>query len=97
MTVVTQEQKVAADKKARRDWYKKIAAQRREEGLKRSFKASLKRQYIMGVSVPSKRDIMSELRADLININQQCVGEGLDPIFADEDDQPMPKLPTPVE
>ena len=97
MTVVSEEQKVAADKKARRDWYKKIAAQRREEGLKRSFKAGNKRQYIMGVSVPSKRDIMSELRADLININQQCVGEGLPPIFLDEDDQPMPKLPPPVE
>ena len=83
--------------KAKRDYYKQLASQRREEGLKRSFKAGTRRQYIMGVSVPSKRDIMSELRADLININQQCVGEGLPPIFVDEDDQPMPKLPTPVE
>ena len=82
--------------KAKRDYYKQLASQRREEGLKRSFKAGTRRQYIMGVSVPSKRDIMSELRADLININQQCVGEGLDPIFVDEDDQPMPKLPTPA-
>ena len=94
---MTEEQKVAADKKARRDYYKQLAIQRREEGLKRSFKAGTRRQYIMGVSVPSKRDIMSELRADLININQQCVGEGLDPIFVDEDEQPMPKLPTMVE
>ena len=93
---MTEAQKVAAAKKVRRDYYKQLAAQRREEGLKRSFKASLKREYIMGVSVPSKRDIMSGLRADLININQQCVGEGLDPIFVDEDDQPMPKLPTPA-
>jgi len=83
--------------KAKRDYYKQLASQRREEGLKRSFKAGTRRQYIMGVSVPSKRDIMSELRADLININQQCVGEGLDPIFVDEDEQPMPKLPTMVE
>ena len=93
---MTEEQKVAADKKARRDYYKQLAAQRREDGLKRSFQASTRREYIMGVSVPSKRDIMAGLRADLININQQCVGEGLDPIFVDEDDQPMPKLPTPA-
>ena len=93
---MTEEQKVAADKKARRDYYKQLAAQRREDGLKRSFQASTRREYIMGVSVPSKRDVMSGLRADLININQQCVGEGLKPIFLDEDDQPMPKLPTPA-
>ena len=81
--------------KAKRDYYKQLASQRREEGLKRSFKAGTRRQYIMGVSVPSKRDIMSELRADLININQQCVGEGLDPIFVDEDESPV-TLPTPA-
>ena len=92
---MTEAQKVTAAKIAKRKWYKQLAAVRREEGLKRSFKASLKREYIMGVSVPSKRDIMSGLRADLININQQCVGEGLDPIFVDEDEQPV-TLPTPA-
>ena len=85
-----------AQKKERRDYYKKLAAARRDEGLKRSFKAGTRREYIMGVSVPSKRDIMAGLRADLININQQCVGEGLDPIFQDEEEEPI-KLPTPVE
>ena len=84
-----------AQKKERRDYYKKLAAARRDEGLKRSFKAGTRREYIMGVSVPSKRDIMAGLRADLININQQCVGEGLDPIFVDEDEQPV-TLPTPA-
>ena len=85
-----------AQKKERRDYYKKLAAARRDEALKKSFKADTRRQYIMGVSVPSKRDIMSALRTDLININHQCFGEGLDPIFADEDETPV-KLPTPVE
>jgi len=85
-----------AQKKERRDYYKKLAAVRRDEALKKSFKAGNKRAYIMGVSVSSKRDIMNELRSDLININQQCVGEGLDPIFQDEEDEPV-KLPTPVE
>ena len=84
-----------AQKKVRRDYYKQLAAVRRQESLSRSFKADSKRQYIMGVSVASKRDIMSALRQDLININQQCVGEGLDPIFMDEDEQPV-KLPTPI-
>ena len=93
---MTEAQKVSAAKKAKRDYYKQLASERRAEGLKRSFKAGTRRQYIMGVSVPSKRDIMSELRADLININQQCVGEGLEPIFMDEDETPV-KLPTPVE
>ena len=83
-------------KKARRDYYKKLAAARRDEALKKSFKAGQRREYLMGVSMKSKRDIMSELRADLININQQCVGEGLEPIFMDEDETPV-KLPTPVE
>ena len=85
-----------AQKKARRHYYKKLAAARRDEALKKSFKADTRRQYIMGVSVPSKREIMSALRTDLININQQCVGEGLEPIFMDEDETPV-KLPTPVE
>ena len=85
-----------AQKKARRDYYKKLAAARRDEALKKSFKAGQRREYLMGVSMKSKRDIMSELRADLININQQCVGEGLEPIFMDEDETPV-KLPTPVE
>jgi len=80
----------------KREYYKKLASQRRDESLKKSFKAGNKRAYIMGVSVPSKRDIMSELRTDLMNINQQCVGEGLDPIFQDEEEQEV-KLPTPVE
>ena len=78
------------------EYYKKLASVRRDEALKKSFKASSKREYLMGVSMKSKRDIMSELRTDLININQQCVGEGLDPIFQDEEDEPV-KLPTPVE
>ena len=85
-----------AQKKERRDYYKKLAAARRDEALKKSFKAGQRREYLMGVSMKSKRDIMSELRADLININQQCVGEGLEPIFMDEDETPV-KLPTPVE
>ena len=80
----------------KREYYKKLASVRRDEALKKSFKASSKREYLMGVSMKSKRDIMGELRTDLININQQCVGEGLDPIFMDEDDTPV-KLPTPVE
>ena len=80
----------------KRDYYKKLASARRDEALKKSFKASSKREYLMGVSMKSKRDIMSELRTDLININQQCVGEGLDPIFMDEDETPV-KLPIPVE
>ena len=79
----------------KRDYYKELASARRDESLKKSFKASTKREYLMGVSMKSKRDIMSELRTDLININQQCVGEGLDPIFQDEEDEPV-KLPTPV-
>ena len=86
-----------AQKTVRRDYYKQLASVRRDEALKRSFRAGQQRQYIQGVSVKSKRDIMTELKTDLININQQCVGEGLDPIFMDEDDQPMPKLPTPAE
>ena len=83
-----------AQKKERRDYYKKLAAVRRDEALKKSFKAGNKRAYIMGVSVSSKRDIMNELRSDLININQQCVGEGLDPIFVDEEETEvnLPKL-----
>ena len=85
-----------AQKKARRDYYKKLASDRRDEALKKSFKADTRRQYIMGVSVPSKRDIMSALRTDLININQQCVGEGLNPIFMDEEEEPV-KLPKPIE
>tara|TARA_Y100001951_G_C11051921_1_gene136085 strand:+ start:236 stop:520 length:285 start_codon:yes stop_codon:yes gene_type:complete len=84
-------------KAAKREHFKKMADQRREELLRRSFKAGTKRQYLLGVQVPSKRDVMNDLRADLININQQCVGAGLDPIFVDEDDEPMPKLPTPIE
>ena len=80
----------------KREYYKKLASVRRDEALKKSFKASSKREYLMGVSMKSKRDIMGELRTDLININQQCVGEGLDPIFQDEEDEPV-KLPTPVE
>ena len=79
----------------KREYYKKLASVRRDEALKKSFKASSKREYLMGVSMKSKRDIMGELRTDLININQQCVGEGLDPIFQDEEDEPV-KLPTPV-
>jgi len=82
--------------KKRQEHYRKLAAARREELLRKSFKAGNKRGYIMGVSVPSKRDIMSELRADLMNINQQCVGEGLDPIFQDDEEEPI-KLPTLVE
>ena len=92
---MTKAQKVAHNEK-RRNHYKQLASDRRSESLSRSFKAGKKRQWIMGVSVPSKRDIMSALRSDLININQQCVGEGLDPIFQDEEDEPV-KLPTPVE
>ena len=80
----------------KREYYKQLASTRRDEALKKSFKASSKREYLMGVQMKSKRDIMSELRTDLININQQCVGEGLDPIFMDEDETPV-KLPTPVE
>ena len=85
-----------AQKKARRAYYKKLAAASRDEAVKKSFKAGQRREYLMAVSMKSKRDIMSELRADLININQQCVGEGLEPIFMDEDETPV-KLPTPVE
>ena len=92
---MTKAQKVEHNEK-RRNHYKQLAAERRSESLSRSFKAGKKRQWIMGVSVPSKRDIMSDLRDDLININQQCVGEGLDPIFQDEEDEPV-KLPTTVE
>ena len=88
---------MTAAQKKRRDYYKQLAATRREEALSRSFKADTRRQYIMGVSVSSKRDIMSALKADLININQQCVGEGLDAIFLDEDDAPMPTLPKPID
>ena len=80
----------------KRDYYKQLASARRDEALKKSFKASSKREYLMGVSMKSKRDIMGELRTDLININQQCVGEGLDPIFQDEEEQEV-KLPTAVE
>tara|TARA_R100000781_G_scaffold112367_1_gene79548 strand:- start:141 stop:401 length:261 start_codon:yes stop_codon:yes gene_type:complete len=79
--------------KVKQEYYKKLAAARREELLKKSFKAGNKRSYVMGVSIPSKNDIMRELRSDLVNINQQCVGEGLDPIFQDEDEQEV-KLPT---
>ena len=61
----------------KREYYKQLASTRRDEALKKSFKASSKREYLMGVQMKSKRDIMSELRTDLININQQCVGEGL--------------------
>ena len=86
---------MTAAQKKRRDYYKQLAATRREEALSRSFKADSRRQYIMGVSVASKRDVMSALRQDLININQQCVGEGLEPIFMDEEDEPV-KLPTPI-
>ena len=80
----------------KREYYKQLASARRDEALKKSFKASAKREYLMGVSMKSKRDIMGELRTDLININQQCVGEGLDPIFQDEEEQEV-KLPTAVE
>ena len=80
----------------KREYYKKLASVRRDEALKKSFKASSKREYLMGVQMKSKRDIMSELRTDLININQQCVGEGLDPIFQDDEEEPI-KLPTLVE
>lgn len=83
------------DQKARREWYKELAANRRKSALEQSFKAGMKRTYVMGVSVASKRDIMSALRADLININQQCVGEGLPAIFVDEDEEEI-KLPTPT-
>ena len=86
---------MTAAQKKRRDYYKQLAATRREEALSRSFKADSRRQYIMGVSVASKRDVMSALRQDLININQQCVGEGLEPIFMAEEDEPV-KLPTPI-
>tara|TARA_R110002020_G_scaffold376387_1_gene587487 strand:- start:138 stop:401 length:264 start_codon:yes stop_codon:yes gene_type:complete len=82
--------------KKKQEYYKQLAASRREELLKKSFKAANKRAYVMGVSIPSKRDIMSELKSDLININQQCVGEGLDPIFQDEDETPV-QLPTLIE
>ena len=50
----------------------------------------------MGVSVESKRDVMQALRTDLININRCCVEAGFDPIFMDEEDEPV-KLPTPVQ
>ena len=83
------------EQKARRDWYKELAAKQRKSALEQSFKAGMKRTYVMGVSVSSKRDIMSALRADLININQQCVGEGLPAIFVDEDEDDI-VLPTPT-
>mgnify|MGYP003149246386 CR=1 FL=1 len=92
---MTKAQKIAYNEK-RRNHYKQLASDRRMESLDRSFKAGEKRQWIMGVSVPSKRDIMSALRSDLININQQCVGEGLNPIFMDEEEEPV-KLPKPIE
>jgi hypothetical protein len=92
---MTKAQKVAHNEK-RRNHYKQLAADRRDESLSRSFKAGDKRQWIMGVSVPSKRDIMSALRSDLININQQCVGEGLNPIFMDEEEEPVVQ-PTPID
>ena len=83
------------EQKARRDWYKEIAAKRRKSALEQSFKAGMKRTYVMGVQVASKRDIMAALRADLINIHQQWVGEGLPAIFVDEDEEEI-KLPTPT-
>jgi hypothetical protein len=92
---MTKAQKVAHNEK-RRNHYKQLASDRRSESLSRSFKAGKKRQWIMGVSVPSKRDIMSDLRDDLININQQCVGEGLNPIFLDEEEEDV-KLPSLID
>ena len=80
----------------KREYYKKLASVRRDEALKKSFKASSKREYLMGVQMKSKRDIMSELRTDLININQQCVGEGLNPIFMDEEEEDV-KLPSLID
>ena len=46
----------------KREYYKQLASARRDEALKKSFKASSKREYLMGVSMKSKRDIMGENR-----------------------------------
>ena len=72
-----------------------LAAQTRAIALTKSIKAPLKRGYVMGVSVESKRDVMQALRTDLININRECVGAGFDPIFMDDEDEPV-KLPKPM-
>ena len=79
-----------------REDYIHLGAETRAKALQSSIKAPMRRGYIMGVSVESKRDIMSALRADLININRCCVEAGFDPIFMDEDDAPV-NLPKPVK
>tara|TARA_A100001515_G_scaffold144679_1_gene149526 strand:+ start:2723 stop:2983 length:261 start_codon:yes stop_codon:yes gene_type:complete len=79
-----------------RDDYIALAADTRAKALQASIKAPVRRGYVMGVSVQSKRDIMSALRTDLININRCCVEAGFDPIFMDEDEAPV-ELPKPVK
>ena len=73
-----------------------LADDTRTEKLKKAIKAPSKRGYVMGVSIPSKRDIMQELRSDLININRCCVEAGHDPIFHDPDDEPV-NLPKKID
>ena len=72
-----------------RDDYIHLAAETRAIALTKSIKAPIKRSWIMGVSVDSKRDVMQALRTDLININRCCAEAGFDPIFMDEDDEPV--------
>ena len=79
-----------------RDDFIPLAAETRASALVKSIKSPVKRGYVMGVSVESKRDVMQALRTDLININRCCVEAGFDPIFMDEEDEPV-KLPTPVQ
>lgn len=78
-----------------RDDFIHLAAETRATLLHRSIKSPQKRGYVMGIPVDSKRDVMQALRADLININRCCVEAGFDPIFMDEQDEPV-KLPKPM-
>ena len=79
-----------------RDDYIHLAAETRAAALLKSIKAPQKRQYINGVVVDSKRDVMQGLRTNLININRCCVEAGFDHIMVDPDDEPI-NLPSTVE
>ena len=87
---------MSVNKLETRDDFIHLAAETRAKRLLKSINSPKRNQYVMGVRVESKREIMQALRDDLININRCCVEAGFDPIMMDEDDIPV-KIPTSVK
>ena len=87
---------MSVNKLETRDDFIHLAAETRAKLLLKSIKQPRRNQYVMGVRLENKREVMQALREDLININRCCVEAGFDPIMMDEDDVPV-KLPTAVQ